>query len=294
MTEIATFTLPGGMLDASGQRHRDGCLRPLSGADEDWLCSLAPSTRRAGILSELLMRCVTNIGPYQITLDAIRDLCIGDRDYLLVKLREATFGPKMSRVLACAHAGCGARMDLDLSVDDFAVDERPTQPSHRLRLADPPGGATLDIEFRAPRVRELERIAALAAVPEDELRDRLLEGCIVRVTAFEGGGQSSLSGLSPASKRALAAAIEDAGPRVELELELVCPECSRTFDVEFDPGSLLIEDVAAGRAVFERELHQLAFHYHWSLRELLELTRPRRQRFLRLLGEELGSARGRS
>src|SRR5436190_22650109 len=125
MTEIATFTLPGGMLDASGQRHRDGCLHPLTGADEDWLHSLAPATRRASIVSELLARCVTSIGPHRLSperrscenqhdrggrdaLEAIRELCVGDRDYLLVKLREATFGPKVSRVLACA-AGCGAR-----------------------------------------------------------------------------------------------------------------------------------------------------------------------------------------
>jgi len=63
MIETAEFTLPGGMLAPSGERHRDGCLRPLTGADEDWLHSLAPSTRHAGVVTELLARCVVRIGP---------------------------------------------------------------------------------------------------------------------------------------------------------------------------------------------------------------------------------------
>jgi len=51
----------------------------------------------------------------------------------------------MSRVLACPHGGCGARMDLDLLVGDISIDERPTQPSHRVKLDD------FEIEFRVPR-----------------------------------------------------------------------------------------------------------------------------------------------
>src|SRR5262245_4419436 len=210
MSESVTFTLPGGMLDPSGRRHRDGWLRPLNGRDEDWLHSLAPSPRHAGLVSELLARCVTSIGPHAMTVDTIRDLSAGDRDYLVVKLREATFGAHLSRVLTCPHDGCGARMDLELQVDDFEIGERPAQPSHRVRIDDPPDGAALDVEFRVPRGRELERIAAHPATSVDELRDRLLEWCIVRIAAVDDGGESSLAALSGASKQALAAAIDEA------------------------------------------------------------------------------------
>lgn len=294
MTEAVEFKLPGGMLTPSGERHRDGRLRPLTGEDEEWLHSLAPSTRLAGLVTDLLARCVLRIGPYQMTAEAIRDLSVGDRDYVLVKLREVTFGPRMSRVLTCPYDRCRALMDLDLMVGDFSIGERPTEPSHCLRLDDAGDGAMLEIEFRVPRGRELELISAQATTSIDELRDQLLHWCVVRVAAVEDGSESSFSALSSTSKQALAAAIEKAGPRVELELELVCPECSRTFDVAFDPASMLLEDVGAGRAAFERELHLLALHYHWSPRDLLELTRPRRQRYLRVLAEELGAATGRS
>jgi hypothetical protein len=294
MIETAEFTLPGGMLAPSGERHRDGCLRPLTGADEEWIHSLAPSTRHAAVVTELLARCVVRIGPCATTTESMRDLNVGDRDFLLIKLREATFGPRISRVLACPHDGCGARMDLDLLVGDFAIDERPTQPSHRLRLDGAAEREALAVEFRVPRGRDLELISAQAATSVDELRDRLLRWCVVQIAAVDDGEPSSFAALSAASKEALAAAIEDAAPRVELELELVCPDCARTFDVVFDPASLLLEDVGAARAAFERELHLLALHYHWSPRELLALTRPRRLRYLRVLAEELAASRGRA
>src|SRR5215510_6667604 len=113
MTETTDFTLPGGVLDSTGQCHRDGRLRPLTGNDEDWLYSLPLHTRHAGFVTELLARCVISIGRCPITHDLIRDLSVGDRDYLVLKLREASFGTQLLRVLHCSHTACGAKLDLD-------------------------------------------------------------------------------------------------------------------------------------------------------------------------------------
>jgi hypothetical protein len=292
ITETAELSLPGGLLDPSGQCHRRGWLRPLTGADEDWLYSLAPSTRQAEVITALLERCVTRIGPYPITADTIRDLSVGDRDYLVLKLREATFGPKLSRVLTCPHPGCGARMDLDLLVDDFAIDEQPALPSHRLRV-DAEDGVAVELEFRVPRGREQELIAAQPTTSLEVNRERLLGCCVIRA-AMDGGRELSFDALSSGVKQALADAIEAAAPGVELDLELVCPDCSQPFDFALDPASLLLGEIGASRAVFDRELHLLAFYYHWSPGDLLALTRPRRQQFLRLLTEELGAMTGRS
>jgi len=80
MTEARDFTLPGGLIDGAGARHRDGWLRPLTGRDEDWLCSLAPATRQAGLISALLARCVARIGPYDVTTELSRELPSIDLD----------------------------------------------------------------------------------------------------------------------------------------------------------------------------------------------------------------------
>lgn len=290
MIETSVFRLPGGMIDAAGERHRDGWLRPLTGRDEDWLCSLAPATRQAGLVSALLARCVARIGPYDLTTELSRELTVGDRDYLLVKLCEATLDSRLPRVLACPQPGCGAKLDLDLTVDDFPVIEKPVALRHRIRLEG--DGAALDVEFHVPRGHDQELVAASPLTEPEALRDRLLESCVARVVVAEGGSELPFAALSPTARHALARAIEEAAPRVDLDLELVCPECSASFELAVDPAAILLDELAAGRSVLERELHLLAFHYHWSLDDLLQLTRPRRRRFLQLLSEELGARGG--
>jgi len=290
LSEPTEFTLPGGMLDAEGRCYRQGRLRPVTGEDEEWLHSLVPSSPHASLVTALLSRCVLGIGPYSATPDAIRDLSVGDRDYLMLRLRGATFGPSLSRVFTCPEARCGAKMDLDLLVTDFPVHERPARHSHQLQVAGQ-SGTLLEIEYRVPRGREQELIAACPAGPREVLRDRFLESCIVRAALAGDGAALPFGALPASSKEALVDVLEETSPRVELEVELVCPECTHAFDVVFDPASLLFEEIGADRAAFERELHLLAFHYHWSLDEILQLSRPRRQRFLRVLADELGKSR---
>jgi len=291
MIETAVFTLPGGMLDPCGQRHRDGWLRPLTGGDEDWLYSFAPSTRQAGLVTALLARCVAQIGPYDMTCELSRELSIGDRDYLVFKLCEATFGRRMPRVLHCPRGACGAKLDLDLTTDDFAAIEMPVAASHRITL-EGEGGAALEIDFHVPRGREQEQIAASALSSPEELRDQLVESCVTRIVVAGGEVELPYAALPAGTRRAVASAIEEVAPRLDLELEMVCPECSNAFEVTVDPAAMLLGELGAGPTALERELHVLAFHYHWSLGELLQLSRPRRRRFLRLLSEELGARAG--
>lgn len=290
--DITRVTLPGGWLDPSGALHRDGWLRPLTGGDEDWLLSRdgAPD---AELVTGVLARCVLRIGPDAATPEMIRDLSVGDRDYLMLRLCEATLGPSMPRVVRCPHAACGAKLDLDLRVTDFPVEAQATQAHHRLMLRDRPGDASGDLEiaFRVPRGRDQEQIATQSLASAALLRDQLLDACIVRAARADGSGELAPSALSARDRQAVAEAIERVAAKVDLDLEIVCPACENTFALPIDPAGVLLEQIGASRAAFERELHLLAFHYHWSLGELMALTRPRRRRFLHLLSEQLG-ARG--
>jgi hypothetical protein len=268
----ATFTLPGGLLDGSGPRLQAGWLRPLDGFDEEWIHSLPPSTARAAFVTQLLARCVRRIGGRRVTRAVARALTVGDRDFLVLRVYQATFGGVLALVLDCAHPGCGAKMNLDLRIEDIPVEERRPEASYRLRLGAP---EPVEIEYRLPRGADEERLASSGPGTPAELRQRLLDACV-------------LSEGRPAwSDEALTAAIEAGTPHVEWEIEVRCPQCDRSFDVELDVVSVLLQEVAQGRRGFDREIHLLAFHYHWPLRELLALTRPRRQRFLRLLMGEL-------
>ncbi|AQA21988.1 hypothetical protein BTZ20_0501 [Rhodococcus sp. MTM3W5.2] len=39
--------------------------------------------------------------------------------------------------------------------------------------------------------------------------------------------------------------------------------------------------------LLRREIHYLAYHYHWSEREIMEMPRHRRQRYVTQLADEI-------
>lgn len=265
------FTLLGGLVGGDGVSHRRGSLRPLNGFDEERLHALPPSTPRAVMVTELLARAVKTVGEVRMTREVARALSSGDRDYLLLQLCRATYGETLALVLVCPR--CDAKMDLDLRIDQIPVEERAPATSHRVVADD------IEIEFRLPRGGDEEALAGLSA---EAAREQLLDACVI----------GARPAWSAARREALIAAIEREAPRVESELEVNCPECGGAFDSELDIAQLVLGEVLSGRNAFERELHTLAFHYHWSLHELMSLTRPRRRRFLGLLSGELSARAG--
>jgi hypothetical protein len=76
-------------------------------------------------------------------------------------------------------------------------------------------------------------------------------------------------------------------PQAELLLQLVCTRCSRPFAAVFDTAAYLFRELAAHQTALYREVHELAFHYHWSESDILDLTAARRRRYLSLLAEAL-------
>src|SRR5262245_37289122 len=105
MATRAAFTLPGGLLDDDGTRHRRGWLRAIAGADEEWVHGLPASTARAVLVTGLLARCVGKIGGRRLgprsARRVARALAPGDRDFLMLALFRETFGDQLVLVISC-------------------------------------------------------------------------------------------------------------------------------------------------------------------------------------------------
>jgi hypothetical protein len=272
-----TVLLPGGWLDAAGACHRQAAVRPLRGRDEEWLYRLAPHTPLAPLVTELLRRCVVRVGPSRPTRATIRSLLVGDRDYLVLQLHQATFGGRVEVVLACPQPTCGARMDVDFQLDALPLRVGPQQPSYRLEL-DAEG--LEEVRFRLPTGADLEELGAGGSGA-----DALLERCVLA-----GAGEAGR--LPAASRASLEAEMERVAPGVDREVGTTCPECGHTFEVAVDPARWFLAEVWRRRAEFDREVHLLSFHYHWPLREILGMARPRRQAYVALLLGQLDLADG--
>jgi hypothetical protein len=264
MPSRLTVVLPGGLLDEDGVLHRTAVLRYLRGRDEEWLRELPAETTQARGVTEVLARVVVSIGPYRATREMIRGLTVGDRDYLAMKAGEMAFGGRVELVLTCEV--CGEKMDADFDLDAVPVIERPQQAEYIVQLD---GDA---LHFRLPRGADQEEVASVAA---------LLDRCLV--------GESAGRPLSDAARAALDRELERVAPAVQASVEAVCPECGSTTAIRFDPGVVLFRELYRRQRHFEHGIHLLSFHYHWPLREILALTTPRRERYLRLLEGELAA-----
>jgi hypothetical protein len=80
------------------------------------------------------------------------------------------------------------------------------------------------------------------------------------------------------------AALEAQAPEVVCTVSAPCPECGHANAVDIDPYGALARSPEGLLA----EVHQLAWHYHWSEREILGLPRERRMHYLALIDAARG------
>src|SRR6266446_2728841 len=128
------FELPLGYVDKSGRSHREMQLRPMTGHEQRLLEALPSSTPVATITTKLLATCVQRVGDIQKADAAlVRALLIGDRDFLILKLYQITFGERIHVLLSCPAEGCAEIAEVLLDVSKFTV-EAPPVKSHLFSL----------------------------------------------------------------------------------------------------------------------------------------------------------------
>jgi hypothetical protein len=97
-----TLELPIGYVDADGRLHRTAALRKMTGRDEAIMADKTNRTNAARMITELLANCLKRIGDIEKPRRTIvQQLYSGDRYFLLMKLREITFGPEMRASYSC-------------------------------------------------------------------------------------------------------------------------------------------------------------------------------------------------
>jgi hypothetical protein len=264
--------LPGGLVLDDRHRLESAELRPLTGRDEEWLAA-HPTAPSAIAVTRVLTSCLVRIGDTKPTEKLVRRLLAGDRDFLVLQLRRLTLGDEFHVVFTCT--ACGSKMDVLFGADTVPVTVRPqTRAEYSIQVGlDGHSGPT--VRFRLPCGADQEAVVSL----EPELgADMLLDRCIL--------GSSGRS-FSSADRQKIADAMEEFAPQVDLELDLVCPDCENLFLAPFDTTAFFFNEMRVSSGQLLREIHSLAFYYHWSQAEILGLRRDRRRTYLGFLSEAL-------
>ena len=290
------FVLPGGYLDERGELHCEVRLAALTGHDEESLAHAAPGTAAAAAITALLTRCVERVGSIRRVSSAlVRDLLVCDRDYLVLCLRSLAFGPRIEAVLDCRNPECGELMDVRFSLEELQFERRAVRSRFfTAQLASPVsierGGArdeTRVVEFRLPTGADQEELAEVFRADEGRALRLLLARTVKRVGAFTDVDEALIAGLPSEVCDEIAGQMRRLSPQIEIEVAGACPECGALCSNRFDIAGFFVAEMRDNLHALEREVHFLALHYHWSERDILSLTRRKRQRYVELLREEL-------
>lgn len=205
--------------------------------------------------------------------EALAALSIGQRDALLLNMREQLFGSNFEALSFCPK--CGERVEAAFQASDIrAAPQAAAAQALTLDAGD------CRITFRPPATQDL------LAIPENTdaaaARRMLIARCVVEARDAQGERVDD-RGLPEAAIAALAAHVAQADPQADIELALSCPACRHAWPAVFDIASFLTREIHAWAQCLLRDVHALARGYGWSEAAILALSPTRRQIYLDLV-----------
>jgi len=244
-----------------------GCTLKPNELLQAWERSLAePPIRRA-------LNLLATADP-DLTYEQLQLLPIGQRDGRLIALRETLFGSLMTCLIACPQ--CGERLEITLDSGQFQAlpSISAAQDVHTL------SSGQYEIKFRLPNSVDMQAIADL---PEpDQARRELFEHCVKEVTC--DGALLATVDVPEEILGVTASEMAVLDPLADIQIEMVCPACSRQWMAAFDIVSYLWDEINAWATRTLHEVHQLASAYGWREADILALSPMRRQFYLEMIG----------
>jgi hypothetical protein len=264
--------LPGG-LPKNGCIERQAKFRLLTGRIEQALIELEMGLDRPGYVTAVLGSALDSIGNQPADAGRVADLCVADRQYLMLRLAAMLDGEQMWLKVACGH--CDSLFDVDIRRCDLPVKEAGQGfPLVTLRMKE------WAIDVRVPTGADQERIGDQ---PEEEAMQQLLQSCVRSVNG-ESPDKEFINNLSESDIEAIDEALDEASPAVCNQLLVTCPECGREQYAELDHYDL----AGMNEHYFYDEVHTLASHYHWSETAILDLPQARRRLYLGMINRSAG------
>jgi hypothetical protein len=238
-------------------------LRQPTGAEDMLLMESGADDSRLAIA--LIVRMAEASDGHSIRWE---DLPICDLDAVMLRIRQLIFGDLVRADIACTAPGCGKRIDIAFSVNQYLEHHWPRRARNAERATDD-GWIRLRsdaISFRLPTGAD-----QLAISSNPDPRRELIRRCIRPAE------------VAAAAVRRVERAMEAMAPSLAHELSGTCPECGAPFAVYFDPRCFTLAELRGQAAFFYEDAYLLAEQYHWSEAEILALPRDRRLRYTEMV-----------
>jgi len=196
-------------------------VRELTGADEEAISKITDYGRS---LLTILQRGTVKIGEEKATKELLDKMLSGDRDYLVLKIRIATFGSTIELSGTCPE--CDAQQDITVDLEkDVPV----------TKLEDPTSNRTMEVDCRIGKVlveypngvvqRKLIESKDKTAAELDTL---LLSQCVVQINDNPMVTEAQVRALGIQDRRTLLKVLSDKNPGPELDkIVKTCTACGQ-------------------------------------------------------------------
>ncbi len=117
---VMEVMLPGG-LSKNGNIQRRAKFLPFTGRVEQALIEYGIIANRSEYVTSVLSSVLDSIGSQKVDAECVSDLCVADRQYLMLRLAAILDGEQMWLKVTCAL--CDALFDVDVRRCDLPVKE---------------------------------------------------------------------------------------------------------------------------------------------------------------------------
>jgi len=194
-------------------------IRELTGVDEEAIAKISDYGRS---LMAILDRATVKIGEEKATPAVLDRLLAGDREYLIIQIRIATFGNEIALKAKCADCNEIYDFTIDLNTD-LTINRFDDPISDRSITVDCKVGEVL-VEFPNGAVqRKLINIQDRTAAEMDTV---LLKECVIEINGQPVVNVDQVKNLGMQDRRKILAELSEKNPGPDLsKLAKDCPSC---------------------------------------------------------------------
>lgn len=198
-------------------------------------------------------------------------LAIAERNLLLLRVRELSFGPVLQGFGRCSQ--CAANLE-------FALPVAAMIESLKSHLSgDPVTWIENGRRYQLRPVTTDDLLAVLDVPDTADAQDRLLQRCLSVSTNLEDTSQEQSSPAMPS----MFEKFDQLHAAAELSCTLRCPECPNSEVLDLDIARFLWLEVRSAAQRLLAEIHEIAWAYGWSERSIARMTPTRRNAYLGML-----------
>jgi hypothetical protein len=244
------FELPIGYVDEDGRVHRTATLRKMTGRDEALMADRHNRTNGARMITELIGACLLQLGTLERPGAKVAQvLYSADRHFLLLKLREVTFGPDMEASYSCPTCREATSVIEDLAgLEVVRVDGDAVPADIVVHLEDgyqDRNGQWYDtVVFRYATGADEEKVAGLIRDNPSNGKNALMARCLRSIgdmprQRMEALGTAIFADLTLSDRALIDHALNTGGPGIRMRRDVQCTGCGRTYPASLDLSNFL-------------------------------------------------------